>query len=190
VNDLVVEGHGRDQSSDNIHDQSQDRVPSDLDSGVDIMFDWRFDVLQDMPDIAQSDIAQSDIAQSDIAQSDIAQSDIAQSDIAQSDIAQSDIERGCSGAQISALTPSPRPVGGLIRFNLSAMCTRTPEFMVFESSPIGVWTMLAGYSQVTHFDWDTSAKSPGIYTLVVWGRRVGSTERLETAVSVNYELLP
>ncbi|MDD2898591.1 MAG: Ig-like domain-containing protein [Desulfuromonadaceae bacterium] len=96
-----------------------------------------------------------------------------------------------SGATLTTSVPSPQIVGTGITLNAAGIGgSGSYEYRFMISNNGGTtYTELRPYSTAATFAWNTTAVTPGAYTLAVYVRNTGSTAALEAFRSVTYSIL-
>lgn len=94
----------------------------------------------------------------------------------------------CSAGGLSASPTSPSPVGTIVGITGSAASCASPEFKFWVRPSAGAWELLQDWTSNAVYNWNTAARAPGSYDLIVYARQSGSAATYETYGSGTYTL--
>jgi len=94
----------------------------------------------------------------------------------------------CSTATLSANQPSPQTAGQTITLTAGAGGCSSPEFQFWILSPGGSWSSVQAYSPSNTYTWNTAGRTPGTYGLIVWARRLGSSQGWEASAGFPFTI--
>jgi putative pyrroloquinoline-quinone binding quinoprotein len=81
---------------------------------------------------------------------------------------------GCTGAGLSAVPGSPRPIGTQVQFTATSSGCPNPQYEFWLQNPSGMWVRKQTFSGNAVWNWDTTGGYPaGTYTVHVWANQAG-----------------
>lgn len=94
-----------------------------------------------------------------------------------------------TGVTLSTTPASPQLAGTTIGFSAAGIGgSGAYEYQFWLRNPSGTWSMVRDYSTSANWSWNTTGLTAGQYTVSVYVRNLGSTERVDALTSTSYAI--
>ncbi len=95
-----------------------------------------------------------------------------------------------SAVLLAADSASPQPLGATVTFTAAAQpAGGLYEYRYWLKDPVTGWAAVRAYAPDPAWVWDTGARAPGVYTVAVHARALGSTALWEASAKLDYSLV-